>query len=87
MPPRNQRERIFSSPSRYPFPQIDNPGASRVAALQKIKDNDRVTNAPLLGRLRQSVKLPSGYDSLNSPVWVCSNDIASLIAIVNHYIV
>ena len=42
------------------------PLASKVAALEKIKDNDRVTNAPPLGRLRQSVKLPGIYNSLNS---------------------
>ncbi len=42
------------------------PRASKVAALENIKDGDRVPNAPPLGRLRQSVKLPGTYNSLNS---------------------
>jgi len=47
------------------------PPDSKVAALEKIKGNERVTNAPPLGRLRQSVKLPSTYNSLNSPACSC----------------
>jgi len=51
----------------YRFPKIETPWDSKVAALEKVKGNDRVTIAPPLQRLRQSVKLPSTYQSLKSP--------------------
>ena len=43
----------------------------KLASREKVKGNDRVTIAPLLQRLWQSIKLPSTYQSLNSPAYLC----------------
>ena len=67
------------------FPQIETL-VSRVAALENIKHNDCVTNAPLLATAAMSD--PAEHKSLNSPpVCLRSNAVASLIAIINHDIV
>jgi hypothetical protein len=56
--------------------------------MQKIKRNDRVTNAPLLERLRQSVKLPSTYNFFKlARVLVCFNHVARFIVNADHRIV
>jgi hypothetical protein len=80
-------EHEFSPVHRVIGFQRFKPPDSKVAALQKIKDKDRVTNAPPLRRLRQSIKLPSTYNSLNSPLSSClSSRIARGIVNANHSI-
>jgi len=67
------------------FPQIETP-VSRVAALENIKHNDCVTNAPLLGDCGN--ERPCGAQVVKfAPVFLRSNAVASLIAIMNHDIV